>query len=69
MVIKLERKVLPCTAEDLPYSVLLISADHASLSLSPPFFFGGNAGIRSASLYFSLKAKVKLKCIKMYFKT
>lgn len=44
MAVKLERKILPPKAEDLPYSVLLISAGHDSLSLSPPFSLGGNAG-------------------------
>lgn len=46
MVVKLERKILPPKAEDLPYSVLLISSGHDSLS--PPFSLGGNVGNCSA---------------------
>lgn len=34
MIIKPKNKILPPTVEDLPYSVLLVSAGHASLSLS-----------------------------------
>lgn len=55
MAVKLKRKILPPEAEGLPYSVLLISAGHHSLSLSPPFSLGGNVGNCST---FSLKAKL-----------
>ena len=48
MVIKRKKEILPPAAEDLPYSVLLISAGHASLSL--PSSFGGNVRICSVSL-------------------
>lgn len=54
MVVKPKNQILPPTAEDLPYSVLLVSAGHASLSLSLSPLVGMLEFILH---HFSLKAK------------
>lgn len=51
-IIKAKREILLPPVEDLPHSVLLVSAGHASLtlSLSLPFSLGGHVRFFSVSL-------------------